>query len=220
MSASVLPLRVKCNEKSMSDYLDNPEGDVQLWQAFKAGGPEAFERLYQRYVKALYNYGYNLSRDATLVEDAIQDLFVYLYDHRATLGDTNNIQFYLFRSLRRALAKAAARKDVLEADGYQFDSALFLSADIATQMAEEETAQLQQKKVMQHIDSLPKRQREAIFLLYIKGFTYPEVANTMDLEVKSVYNLINKAIHTLRHDLQYLGLLLSAALGLMWYLLQ
>jgi RNA polymerase sigma factor (sigma-70 family) len=181
--------------------LEQFQNDAQLWQAFKSGDRAAFDLVYQRHVRGLYNYGFNLCHQASLTEDAIQDLFVYLYDHRNTLGPTDNIQFYLFRSLRRRLAKSQQRKDVLEADGYQFDQAQFICADISSQLIEDETTRQQQTALRARINDLPKRQREAIFLLYMEGFSYTEVADTMDLEVKSVYNLVNKAVQFLRQHL-------------------
>jgi RNA polymerase sigma factor (sigma-70 family) len=197
----------------MSYSSEQFQNDTQLWQAFKLGDSTAFDLVYQRHVRGLYNYGYNLCHQASLTEDAIQDLFVYLYDHRTTLGPTDNIQFYLFRSLRRRLAKAQARKEILEADGYQFDQAQFVCADISSQLIEDEVTQQQQRALRMQINELPKRQREAIFLLYMEGFSYTEVADTMDLEVKSVYNLVNKAVQFLRQHLQNKGFTLAVLLS-------
>jgi RNA polymerase sigma factor (sigma-70 family) len=182
----------------MADNLEQFESDTQLWQAFKEGSVWAFDAVYQRHIKSLYNYGFNLCHNAALTEDTIQDLFIYLYDHKATLGPTDNIQYYLFRSLRRRLAKAQTRKEVLEADGYQFDQAQFMCDDIGSQWIADETTRQQQQAIRAFVNELPKRQKEAIFLLYMKGFSYTEVADTMDLEIKSVYNLVNKAIQYLR----------------------
>jgi RNA polymerase sigma factor (sigma-70 family) len=187
--------------KAMSGNNGKLDSDFQLWQAFKAGSEEAFDQLYQSTVKDLYNYAYNLCRDVTLVEDVIQDLFVYLYDHRNGLGSTDNIKFYLFRTVRRMLARQAKKNGLTESDGELFENALFYSEDLNLQWVEEESNFLQRRQVMSQVDKLPRRQREAVFLLYVNGFSYQETAATMNLEVKSVYNLINKAIQTLRQNL-------------------
>ncbi len=48
-------------------------------------------------------------------------------------------------------------------------------------------------------ESLTKRQKEALFLRYYENFTYEQIAEAMQLELKSVYNLVSKAIDTLRN---------------------
>jgi RNA polymerase sigma-70 factor (ECF subfamily) len=184
------------------------ENDSLLWQAFREGNPQAFEAIYHKYVRPLYNYGYNLTRDAAAVEDAIQDLFIYLHEHQATLGATDNIKFYLLRSLRRILAKRATQRAQSQAPEQTFENALFVSEENPLFFAEQEAQAVQYKQIIRQIDQLPKRQKEAMFLLYIHGLSYPEVAQVMELETKSVYNLINKAIHTLRENLRGLLLML------------
>ena len=125
------------------------ESDFLLWQAFRAGRQEAFEAIYQKYVRTLYNYGYNLTRNAAVVEDAIQDLFVYLHEHRSTLGQTDNIKYYLLRSLRRLLAKNATRKEQSGSEEYLFADAIFVSDDNPFSFIEQEAQALQHRQVMQ-----------------------------------------------------------------------
>lgn len=60
--------------------------DTDGWNAFRDGDDEALIRLYRQHLSALYNYGCNLTRDRSLVEDAIQDVFLYLHQHRDGLS--------------------------------------------------------------------------------------------------------------------------------------
>ncbi len=50
--------------------------------------------------------------------------------------------------------------------------------------------------------TLTKRQREAIFLKFYNDLSYSDIASIMDLQVDSVYNVISKAIESLRHKLK------------------
>jgi RNA polymerase sigma factor (sigma-70 family) len=80
--------------------------DTELWQAFKQSEEGAYQYIYHQYAPPLYNYGRHLIKNRQLVEDCLHDLFVYLYEHRQTLGPTDSIKFYLFRSLRRKITDA------------------------------------------------------------------------------------------------------------------
>ena len=57
----------------------------QLWQAIQLSDQIAFDQFYVLYVKLLYNYGCQLTVDVGLVEDCIQELFIQLWQKRATL---------------------------------------------------------------------------------------------------------------------------------------
>ena len=53
-------------------------------------------------------------------------------------------------------------------------------------------------KLMECVNSLPNRQKEAIFLKYYEGLTYEEIENVMSLNYQSVVNLIHKGINNLK----------------------
>ncbi len=54
------------------------------------------------------------------------------------------------------------------------------------------------EKLNEAMKSLTPRQREAIFLKYEEGFSYPEIAELLGLTQKAAYKLIGRAIQTLR----------------------
>jgi RNA polymerase sigma factor (sigma-70 family) len=60
----------------------------------------------------------------------------------------------------------------------------------------------QSEKLQQSLVTLSKRQREAIFLKFYNDLSYSDIASIMDLQVDSVYNIISKAIESLRHKLK------------------
>ena len=88
---------------SAEDFAEDFVGDTSLWAAFKAGDAQAFERIYQQYIGLLTNYGLRIEADQDRVKDAIHDLFVDLWNHRSTLGNTDSIQYYLMKAFRRQL---------------------------------------------------------------------------------------------------------------------
>ena len=52
--------------------------DKEIWNQFRAGNDDAFERIYNSYFDRLYNYGCQFSKDHALVEDTLQELFLDL----------------------------------------------------------------------------------------------------------------------------------------------
>jgi RNA polymerase sigma factor (sigma-70 family) len=180
----------------------NGQMDERLtWLNFQAGDQHAFSCLYDAYFKPLYRFGLKISADANLVKDCIQELFIKLWRTKENLGQPVSTKRYLFQSLRRAILRELAKKHYkMQAhlpEDYHFEVSLpheFRLIDI--QMTEERMQHLE--KAMQ---KLTRRQRDAIHLKFYGQLSYEEIAEIMELNVRSVYNLISKALDTLYQEI-------------------
>ena len=64
-----------------------------LWNAFRQGDKAAFQQIYGLFSHDLLNYGYRVTNDRLLIEDAIHDLFIELWQSRSNLMETDSIKF-------------------------------------------------------------------------------------------------------------------------------
>jgi DNA-directed RNA polymerase specialized sigma24 family protein len=78
---------------------------VSVWQRCKKGDKNAFRELYLENIDSLMAYGRKICSDADILQDAVHDLFVYIWEKRETLSDTDSAIKYLCVSLRRRLIK-------------------------------------------------------------------------------------------------------------------
>ncbi|MBO0939795.1 sigma-70 family RNA polymerase sigma factor [Fibrella sp. HMF5335] len=184
--------------------------DAELWNAFREGDDEAFAYMYRKFAPILYSYGFHLCRDHDVVEDCIQDQFIHLQQHRAKLGVTDSIKFYLYRSIRRRIAEkaqanarwvhedeSAQRRGEWADAGGRPEFEIDMPAE--AQLIDAQTQAEHKQKIDHLLNRLPRRQKEALYLMYYEKLNYPEVAQVMDLEIKSVYNLIYSALVSLRN---------------------
>src|SRR5690606_10205010 len=146
----------------------------------------------------LMAYGKKICPDNTLLEDAVHDLFVYIWDKRESLGDTDSVIRYLCASLRRRLVK-----DMENQGKFQHPEHLenHLSASVDSKESEwirEEHSLSQQSALQIAISKLPKRQQEALHLKFYHNMSYEDICAVMDINYQSVRNLISKAIIDLR----------------------
>ncbi|GGM90177.1 DNA-directed RNA polymerase sigma-70 factor [Dyadobacter beijingensis] len=179
------------------DRLTSQENQ-SLWDEFRAGNPDAFSRIYELFSADLYRYGYNLVRNKQLVEDCLHELFVHIYNTRQRIGPTDNILYYLYRSLRRRLTDSLARLNKFDSDDYIFEGAEFLVESYETELVEEQTLDRQKQIIIAELNRLPKRQREILYLVYMKGLSYAEAGDVMNIAMSTVYNTVNTALSTLR----------------------
>jgi RNA polymerase sigma factor (sigma-70 family) len=92
----------------------------------------------------------------------------------------------LFRKLETRSRFTGLADDAGDPLGFEvsFDQVL-----IATEEEEE-----LQTKIKAVVGTLPPRQQEIVFLRFYEGFSYPEIADIMDLTVASTYKLLYKAL--------------------------
>ena len=174
-----------------------------LWSAFKQGDEDAFVQIYEEYFVSLFRYGSQFTRSRDIIQNAIQDLFIELRKKRNKLSIAN-IRPYLFVSFRRKLIDYLRKhkenvvydSDLL--DGYNFHLELSPEQKIIDSQQELDN----QSILSEAIGTLPVRQKEAVYLYFFENQTYEEVKQSMSLnDVKSVRNLIYKAVKKLKSDL-------------------
>jgi RNA polymerase sigma factor (sigma-70 family) len=190
------PLNVPLHDLSASDEV--------LWEAFRQGDRDCYQKLYTKYLDALYNYGYKVFPNKAVITDLIQDLFIDLWKYKNNLSQVKNVKFYLFRSLRNRIIKEVERNRYITYDmESEFGNALmvlpFEAKIIETQIQSENKEKLQKAFL-----ALSKRQREVINLLFYEKFSYEEVTSIMSINLRSVYTLVWKALAVLRKELSCL----------------
>lgn len=60
-------------------------------------------QLYDKHIDNLFMFGTKFTADRELIKDCIQDVFVKLFNKRAQLDKVNNIESYLYVSLRNRI---------------------------------------------------------------------------------------------------------------------
>ena len=178
--------------------------ESEIWEYFRNGSRSALVYIYNTYKDELFEYGSQFSKDNEQVKDNIQELFVYLYRNSSMLGATSSIKFYLFRSLRRLIAKESKIKlNTFYKVGHQSKNEYFKAvASQETLIVQKENKDSELLRLRDAINNLPSKQREVIYYFFYKGFTYQEIQTIMDYkDVQTVRNLIHRAIKSLKEKL-------------------
>src|ERR1035437_3609212 len=86
-----------------SPYLNTDIQTAELLTGFINGEVAAFSKLYNLHVNMLYNYGCKLTKDAELLKDCIQEVFIKIYNKRTELDTVTNFKSYIIISLKNKL---------------------------------------------------------------------------------------------------------------------
>jgi RNA polymerase sigma factor (sigma-70 family) len=177
-----------------------PEPSTIIWSSFKKGDWEAYTHLYDFYYRPLNNYGYKFTRDVSLIEDSIHDLFVKLWTSRENLGEPASIKNYLYKALRNILIrkiKTASRFSIFDSDVHAYPFEISFD-DVLIQNEEE---RMMKETIQAVLNNLPSRQKEIVYLRFYEGLSYEEVAEVMAIDISSVYKLWYKTIENLKDQL-------------------
>ncbi|MBD3270615.1 sigma-70 family RNA polymerase sigma factor [Candidatus Peregrinibacteria bacterium] len=183
-------------------YLYQEKNDFEVWEAIKNSNENAFSLIFQHYYNFLYNYGLNITSDKDMVKDSIQDLFINIWKSRRKLGEVSSIKFYLLISYKHLLFKKLKKKKRNNEQIQDFSSGKTpVEISVETKMINQQNNTEQINKINHNLSLLSKRQKEAIYLRFYKGFEYQEISSIMSLNYQSVRNLIHEGIKKIKNNL-------------------
>lgn len=169
---------------------------AQLWNNFRAGDEKAYTCLMQNFANPLFGYGIRFVANGDFIKDCIQDVFFELWNRRERINHTESVKSYLFKALRLRIFREQSNWNYAEPlnDNYEFT----IEFDVETCLIEIESSAEVKLKLEKILNSLPRRQKEILYLRFYEGMDQDRIAQVMGLNRQSVYNLLHEAINGLR----------------------
>lgn len=175
----------------MSNTFSN---DLNLINALKQGEPKAYAFLVDFYHHKLCTYAFSLTNDEALAEDVVQNVFVKVWRNRTNLKPNFSLKNYLFRSVyNEFIDQYRKRKPVISLEKKHIDA-------ISSIVEKEDEKSLERliTVVKQEIDKLPPKCKQTFLLSKQEGLTNVEIADYLNISIKSVEAHITKAFSILR----------------------
>jgi RNA polymerase sigma factor (sigma-70 family) len=147
----------------------------------------------------LLQRGLQISSDRELVKDCIHDLFLEIWINKINLTTPLSVKAYLIVSLQRKIMRKLKKDRLQQTEMNRLPTEFVTSKE--DQLISEQHIHDQQCMVFRAINSLTRRQKEAIHLKFFANLSYEEIAGTMKISTDSIYNLVSKAIINLQKGL-------------------
>lgn len=164
---------------------------------------DPFERLFRQEYPHLHSYGKSLTPRTSVVEDAIQEVFMALWRSETTVEELDHPRSYLFTALRREIiAHLKTERDRREKRAEQVAPPVDFALPYEDLIIAHEQQTEQQAKVESALQSLSKRRREALSLRFRHGLTHREVADVMDVAYQTARNYVSEALLHIRSHLK------------------
>ncbi len=180
------------------------QDDVKnLWTKAKNDDFIAFEKIYRCYNLLLRRYAKNYLQDNHLIDEAVQGLFVEIYEKRKNLTISKNLPAYLCVLLRRRIANEYERsKMYVKID--EKDSDMLLLSDSETiegSIVYNEHSSERYKMLKRTVENkLSKRQREVLKLRFYDDLSNNEIAKRLGVDYGTVRNTISRALSNIRRQ--------------------
>ena len=148
------------------------------------------EKYFQWMYRPLCLYALNITESYEDSEDIVQQIFVELLE-KAVVGslEVGNMKGYLYTVVRNRAVKYVKK----DQEKVSVESAMYLTDKNILSISVEEEA-----LVWNWIDALPTERRNIFLMAKQQGMKYKEIAEQLDISVKTVEGQMGKALKTLR----------------------
>src|SRR5437764_3651046 len=166
------------------------QSDARLVDLARAGNDRAFEVIVARYRGPLLRYCERILPPGR-AEDAVQQAFLNAYRAISRNEAELNLKPWLYRVAHNAAL------NLLRQNGWNYDE-IPEDFDGVVQPPQALEQREQIRRLIESVQELPERQRDAIVLRELEGRSYEEIAAALGVTDGAVRQLLNRARSTLR----------------------
>jgi|SRR5690606_15025087 len=166
---------------------------------------QAFEELFREYYPALLSYTGSVLKDQQIAEEVCVDVLLGVWQNRKTLPTIKNLSRYLYISAKHAAISYMRSKDYKNSQkNIDLDD---LGESLPYELNNHELRLIDKETLSQvnaAISKLPARCRLIFKLIKEDGLKYTEVAQLLELSVKTVENQMTIATRKLAGIVGYM----------------
>jgi RNA polymerase sigma-70 factor (ECF subfamily) len=175
-----------------------PKDDLQLFKQIAKNDKAAFDEIFRRYYTPLCRYALKITQKEETAEEAVQLIFIHLWERRQSLLVQQSPVAYLFKAVKLKVFETFRSQQIK--NKYEQDFAQ------KQEITEEESFPALDNYelsclIWNAIDQLPEKCGEIFRLSRDEGLTYNEIAEHLDISVKTVEAQMGIAFKKLREIL-------------------
>ncbi|HKI47630.1 MAG TPA: sigma-70 family RNA polymerase sigma factor, partial [Balneolales bacterium] len=138
---------------------------------------KALSSMYDLYYESLLRYGLKILPDHVTVEDSIQELFMYIWEHNGCLENVTSVESYLLSALRhRIFRQVKAQKAIHHRNRVYIENCLPDESSHDFEKTDKEAL------FRSAVTILSGRQKEMIKLKYFEGLSTKEIASFLGIK--------------------------------------
>jgi RNA polymerase sigma-70 factor, ECF subfamily len=180
--------------------------EKQVLETLQLGNESAFEMIFRTYYQPLCRYAYSFLQDKEEAEEVVQASFITVWEKRNNIAIETSLKSYLYRMVRNSCLNVIKHEKVKQqhvAHELAVSEVAYESVAHKIQAAELEI------RITEAMKTLPEQCRLVFQLSRFEELKYQEIADQLQISVKTVENHMGKALKLMRVQLKdYLPLFL------------
>ncbi len=162
------------------------------------GDIRVFESLFREYYEQLCQWAYQYLNDRDASEEVVQDLFYNIWLKRESILFRTSVKSYLYKSVSnncKMILRQKNRRTEIEAE---------MAKNTAVMESPENMLESDELNdvVNKTLDDLPLRSATIFIMSRFDGMKYSEIANELQISVKTVEANMSKALALFRKNLE------------------
>lgn len=174
------------------------EDNVVLMESLKNGDEKAYKFLLNKFHRKLNAYALTLVNDHSMAEDIVQNVFLKTWKNRNKLNPEFSIQSFLYKSVYNEFINS-----------YQQNKAMMLlqqkyveTMHQVVETTDENSIERMLAIINKEIQNLPPKCQQVFILSKKEGLTNIEIAEHLEISIKTVEAQISKAFKILKEKLK------------------
>lgn len=179
----------------------------ELIRKAKQGDMAAFEELLLRHEKIVYNLAFRMMNHSEDAKDISQEVFLKAYRSLANFDERSAFSTWLYRITHNTcideMRKRKGKQNYsLEAELENEEGSMQRQIADEGDTPEESMLRSEQKsEILQALDTLSEEHKAAIILRDVKGLSYDEIAEILEVSLGTVKSRISRARNQLKNEI-------------------
>ncbi len=171
------------------------------WIARMAKGEaDALTALYRLYHRPLLTIFYGILQDREGAEEVLQDTFVKAFHKASSFNPVKGVAFAWLVTIGRRLSIDRIRRNRSRPDSENMEHPELLDDRNHEETIQDVRHGAEYSWLQETLEGLPDRQRVAIQMAFIEGYTHHEIAELTGLPLGTVKSDLYRGLNTLRNN--------------------
>jgi len=171
----------------------------QLITTLRASDIAAFEMLFRTYYQSLCNYACTFVRDPEEAEEVVQNTFTNIWEKRDTLSIHTGVKPYLYAMVRNACLNQLKHAKIKQQHAAMEIAVGERSVESVSRTVEASELEV---RIQEAMSKLPEQCRLVFKLSRFEDLKYAEIAEQLNISIKTVENQMGKALRVMREQLK------------------
>jgi RNA polymerase sigma-70 factor (family 1) len=166
--------------------------EEKIWKSIQQKDEQAFEQYYKEHYRIFFLAAYGYLKDASVAEEIVNDVFVKLWESAGTIQIESSLKAYVYRAvINRSLNELNKTKRDQQ---NQKEFSRRPEDWVEIKAMEDNELKISLYKA---VDQLPEQCRKVFVMSRFEGLKQQEIADRLDISIKTVKNHITHALKQL-----------------------